>query len=414
MRWNILFGGKAGQGANILTYVLAKALVKWGYYVFYSRDYQSLIRGGHNFNVLSFSDKPIFSNDLKINMIISLDKDSINFHKKDLVKSGMIIEGEDSNMFFAGRIFKILGIDFKFLDNELKDLKKRYKENLSEAKKGYLSENVNIKIKKLKSSGNIFMNGSFGISKGAMLSGLDVYYAYPMTPATGVLSELAQMSAKTIELENEIAVINAGVGSAITGAKSMVGTSGGGFDLMSETLSLTGVAGIPLVIYLCQRPGPGTGAATYTAQSDLNIARHSGHGEFTRVILAPSDPHLAESFFTLDYKPKIIHSKKSTSLLRYNSYEKNKEGSATDNPETIIKNVNERLKKQEDIKKESLKFGMFKSFGNKRSKNVILSWGSTKGAILDSIKGLDCEFIHILYLNPFPNIKKKLEGKNII
>jgi 2-oxoglutarate ferredoxin oxidoreductase subunit alpha len=60
-RYNILFGGPAGSGPNILTHILGEALVKMGYYVFYSRDYQSLIRGGHNFNVLTFSEEPVKS-----------------------------------------------------------------------------------------------------------------------------------------------------------------------------------------------------------------------------------------------------------------------------------------------------------------------------------------------------------------
>ena len=74
MRINILFGGQAGQGPNILTDLAAQALIKQGYYVFYSRDYQSLIRGGHNFNVLTFSDNHVNSNDSKID-IISVVKD---------------------------------------------------------------------------------------------------------------------------------------------------------------------------------------------------------------------------------------------------------------------------------------------------------------------------------------------------
>ena len=66
MKFSILFGGKAGQGTNILSNILGEALVKQGYYVFISRDYQSLIRGGHNFNVLTFSDEPVNSNDSTI------------------------------------------------------------------------------------------------------------------------------------------------------------------------------------------------------------------------------------------------------------------------------------------------------------------------------------------------------------
>jgi len=112
----------------------------------------------------------------------------------------------------------------------------------------------------------------------------------------------------------------------------MIGTSGGGFDLMTESLSLCGMAEVPLVFYLAMRPGPSTGVATYTSQADLNLALYSGHGEFPRIVLAPGDPkeaieltnqafyfsqkfkipsiivsdkHLAESFYTLHDNPKL-------------------------------------------------------------------------------------------------------------
>jgi len=74
----------------------------------------------------------------------------------------------------------------------------------------------------------------------------------------------------------------------------MIGTSGGGFDLMTESLSLAGIAETPLVIYLASRPGPSTGVATYTAQGDLDMARYAGHGEFPRMVLAPGCPKEAE------------------------------------------------------------------------------------------------------------------------
>jgi 2-oxoglutarate ferredoxin oxidoreductase subunit alpha len=227
----------------------------------------------------------------------------------------------------------------------------------------------------------------------------------------------------------------------MTGAKTMIGTSGGGFDLMTEGLSLAGIADIPLVVYLASRPGPSTGVATYTGQGDLELARHAGHGEFVRMVLAPgdaeecqeitsqafyfsqkfgipiivlSDKHLAESIYTTKNKPNIIRSKKSTSLIRHNSYEKDEFGCATEDAEKIIKSVDKRLKKQKEVEKEAEKFEGFKVFG-KNSKNVIVSWGSPKGAILDAIKSLNCKFIQILYLEPFSTkIKKELEGKNII
>lgn len=446
MRYNILFGGKAGQGPNILTHVLGEALVKQGFYVFYSRDYQSLIRGGHNFNVLTFSDKPVKSNDSEIDVLVCLDENSEKIHKNSLGKKGIILKGNDSNMYYAGKLFKILGLDFSLLENELRNLKKRFEENLKEAEKGYLDVEKSIELVKVSPKKSNFMNGNQGIAEGAIKSGIDIYYAYPMTPATPVLGELASKQIEknyiVLELENEIAVANAGVGSAITGAKTMVGTSGGGFDLMGETLSLTGIAGVPLVFYLSQRPGPGTGVATYTAQGDLNIARHSGHGEFNRIVLAPGDPkeseeltnqafyfsqkfrvpsiivsdkHLGESFYTVEGESKMISVPKENEIGRYNSYEIDKEGSATEDPKIINKNIEERIKVGEHIKKESAKFEGHKIFGDKKSNNVVISWGSTKGAILDSIEGLNCKFIQVLYIEPFPEeIRKEILGKNVI
>jgi len=140
MRFNILFGGQAGQGPNILSILLGKALIERGYYVFISRDYQSLIRGGHNFNVLTFSDVPVYSNDSKLDLIIALDENTINLHK-EIEESGHIISGEGKgNMYFAGRLFKNLCLEFKVLDEQLKKLKDRYEENIKQAKEGYEEE----------------------------------------------------------------------------------------------------------------------------------------------------------------------------------------------------------------------------------------------------------------------------------
>jgi len=212
--------------------------------------------------------------------------------------------------------------------------------------------------------------------------------------------------------------------------------------LMTESLSLCGVAGVPIVIFLSQRPGPGTGVATYTSQGDLNMARHSGHGEFNRLVLAPGDPidaheltnqafhfsqkykvpaivisdkHLGESFYTMSRKPKMVSVPKSTEIGRYNSYEKDVNGSSTEDAKLITKNVLNRLKVGENISKESLKFETYSVFGNTKSKNVLVSWGSTKGAILDAISGMDIKFIQMKYIEPFPEkVLKEFEGKNVI
>lgn len=446
MKYNILFGGRAGQGPNILTNLLAKTLSEIGYFVFYYRDYQSLIRGGHSFNVLTFSNKEINSNESKLDLIVALDSKTVSLHKKNLKKGGIIFEEKKPNMYFAGKIYKTFGLSFNLLNKRLKELT-RYSENLKEAKKGYESckKQINLSIKK--QNEKEILSGSTAIVNGAIKSGLNVYFGYPMTPATSVLTELSQKQKEkghlVLELENEIAVANAGAGAAISGARAMVGTSGGGFSLMTETLSMCGIAKIPLVFYLASRAGPATGVPTYTSQGDLQLTRHAGQGEFPRIVLAPGDPieaeelvsqifyltqkfscpgiilsdkHLAESFYTKNRKPILTKSKNITQFGRYNSYEQNpKTGSATEDPEIIKKNVLERNERTLKLSKEAEKFSGYKVYGKKNSKNIIIFWGSTKGAIIDAISGLDVCAIQILYIEPFPKkIEKLLKNKKKI
>lgn len=445
MKFNILIGGKAGQGPNMISQIIGEALIAKGYYVFYSRDYQSLIRGGHNFNAITFSDKPVLSNESKYDLMVCLDSETKNLHKTELKKTAIIFEGEGSNTFFAGRLFKALGIEFELLSKSLKRLK-NYSENISDAKKGYDSEKSFLSLNNCKNKKLEFLNGTQGTADGAIKSGLEIYYAYPMTPATPLLGELASKqnkNLKVIELENEIAVANSAVGSIICGKKTMIGSSGGGFDLMTETLSMSSQAEIPLMIYLVTRPGPGTGVATYTSQGDLNLALNSGHGECFRIVVSPGDPkesaelisecfylsnkyntpcifltdkHLAEGVFSIENNFNVIPSKNNLTLKKYNSYECNSEGIATENPKIIKSNFNSRDKKYSSLIKDSESFNKIKVYGKKNSKNIIISYGSTKGAIIDAIQDTDCKFIQILYLNPFPKkLKNELEkSKKII
>jgi len=461
MRCEILVGGKAGQGPNILSEVVAQGLISEGYFVFYSRDYQSLIRGGHNFNLVSFSDNPIYSNSSKADILVCLDENSEKIHAKDVSKNGTaikFIQGK-GNMFYAGVLFKLLGIDFKILKSELNALS-RLEENLKDAKEGFEAEKRTLDLvkPKVKSHFLSLINGSRATALSSIKSGLDIYYAYPMTPATPLMMELGQMTLeknakhKVIEVENEIAVALAGIGSSVVGKRVMVGTSGGGFDLMTESLSFAAMTEVPLVFYLSQRPGPGTGVATYTSQGDLNMALHAGHGEFFRMVVAPGDnedcvklandafyfshkyrvpsiilidKHLGESKFMFDEKAALGKIKEIKSSVkggeRFNSYESDKklDSVATEDADVIRTNFEKRIRKVKYIEKEAERFEQIKIYGNSNSRNLIISWGSTKGAILDAISDgkLDVKFVQVLYLNPFPakEIKDLIgKAKNVI
>ncbi len=462
MRLNILIGGKAGQGINKISEIVSDVLGSLGYFTFNYRDYPSLVRGGHNFNVLSISDKRVGSCESKLDGIIALDEKTLELHKSELKKSGFVIDskgfedlGRNLNIALAGCLIKILGIDKEVLINRIK---KEFDntETINAVEKGLNSEKENFGLKKLNNKIKI-LSGSQAVSIGAINSKIDVFIAYPMTPATGVLHELAQKQKaygfKVFQPENEIAVVNAGLGSSFTGAKTMVSTSGGGFDLMTEGFSLQGQSEIPLVVYLASRPGPGTGVPTYTSQADLDIALRGGHGEFPRIVIAPGDPieaiektneafylaekfkclsiilgdkHLAESEFSSDREPnKIIPVKVNRKIpgqiiVKASSYEHDEFGNTTEDAKLTKLGADKRIKKYNEIKRflkevknpqKSKIFGpskiknfkgfqMIKVYGKKDSKNLIIGWGSTKGAILDAIDGLDYKFLQVLYMKP--------------
>jgi 2-oxoglutarate/2-oxoacid ferredoxin oxidoreductase subunit alpha len=460
MRLNITIGGQAGQGINKVSQIISNVLAKQGYFTFNYRDYQSLIRGGHNFNTLSISDKPIESHEAKIDILIALDEETERTHKQSLDKDGIIIlgkqfeeHGRNMNIALSGALIKILGIKFLDLEKEIKSQFKEPEEALVSAKIGFDSRETTSELKKLPNKISI-LSGSEAVAIGATNSKLNLYIAYPMTPATNAMHELAKKQIEknimVFQAENEIAAANMALGASFTGAKVMTGTSGGGFDLMSETLSLQGISEIPLTVYLSSRPGPGTGVPTYTSQADLDIALSAGHGEFPRVVIAPGNPtetiektsealylaerfkilsiilgdkHLAESEFSSDLKPsktptiKINRPLPGTTLVKNSSYESDKYGNSTESYILAEKNTDNRIKKYEDTKKFiENNFEMIKIHGKENSKNLIIGWGSTSGAIKDAIKNIDAKFLQVLYCKPLSNqIKKEIENaKNVI
>ncbi|MDP2925500.1 MAG: 2-oxoacid:acceptor oxidoreductase family protein [Nanoarchaeota archaeon] len=449
MRLNILIGGKAGQGINKVSQIISSIMTKYGYFIFNYREYPSLIRGGHNFNILSFSDKQIGSIESKIDCIIALDDKTIDIHKNDLKNNGFIIGcteycdiGRNANIAQAGALIKSLGIPKENLVSEIiKEFGKDNKETVQAAENGYNSKETKYNLKELAHNKIDIMTGSSAISQGAINSGINIYFGYPMTPATGVLQELGTRETEGKHMvflsENEIAVINHALGASFAGAKVMIGTSGGGFDLMTEALSMQGMSEIPLVIYLASRPGPGTGIPTFSCQSDLDVALRGGHGEFPRVVIAPGDPieciektneafylsekygtasiilsdkHLAESEFSFDRKPnKIIPIEikrkiPGETIVKASSYEHDKNGNTTEYPEIAKNAAINRIKKYNDMKNEcEKKFEMIKIHGKIDSKNLIISWGSNKTVILDSIEGLDYKFLQVIYMKPLSN-----------
>ncbi len=459
MRLNILIGGKAGQGINKISEIVSNVMAKYGYFTFNYRDYPSLIRGGHNFNILSISDKRVGSYESKLDGIVAMDDLTVGVHKKNLKKGGFIITpkgfenlGRNLNVAQSGALMKILGLGKELLIEEVNSQFHNQDSNKA-AELGYKSQKNKYSLKKLNNK-ITKMVGNAGIAQGAINSDIDLYLAYPMTPSTGVLHELAGLQEKHNHLvfqpENEIAVVNSAIGASFTGAKTMIGSSGGGYDLMGEGLSLQGMSEIPLVVYLSSRPGPASGIPTYTIQGDLDIALRAGHGEFPRTVVCPGDSieciektneafylsekygtlsillgdkHVAESEYSFVEKPnktlKVEVKRKipGQTIVKASSYEHDKDGNTTEDPKIAKTNGDNRIKKYKKMKEEcEKKFQMIKIHGKKDSKNLIIGWGSTKGAILDAIEGLDYKFLQILYAKPLSNkIKQEIQkAKKVI
>ncbi len=152
-------------------------------------------------------------------------------------------------------------------------------------------------------SGDIMITGGEAVALGALAGGCNYLCAYPMSPSTSVLTAMADYSraADIIveQVEDELGVINMALGAWYAGARAMVSTSGGGFALMTEGVSLAGATETPVVVHVAQRPGPATGLPTRTEQGDLNLVLHAGHGAFPRIILAPRD---IEDAFALSHE----------------------------------------------------------------------------------------------------------------
>lgn len=319
---SVLIGGKAGDGINSAGLLICQLLGSLGYRVYMYYDYPSLIRGGHNFAVIRASEEPVGTHRDLVDVIIALNQETLDRHKdmrkpepvvianRDLVKSEgtgipvqAILADEKAppvmgNTCLVGAFAKSAGITWEELEKVIRrHLTKGTDLNLKVAKRGYdLAVPGNL-VDRSGRAPDPILTGNEAVGLGLMLGGLEAYVSYPMTPSSSLLHFLAgladEFGLKVIHPENEIAVILMAQGFAYAGKRTAVGTSGGGFCLMTEGLSMAGMAEIPVVILLGQRTGPSTGLPTYSGQTELNFARFAGQGEFPRFIVAPGDPEQA-------------------------------------------------------------------------------------------------------------------------
>jgi len=326
--FTFIVGGKAGEGVKKAGSSAAQLFASMGRQVFQMDDYQSLIKGGHNFSVISTAKRKITSHYIKADLVVAPDKKSYDIHKEHLSEQGIMVYNSDKvggaegvgipltteakkypnpdlriGVGAVATLAAVVGLD---QDGLKKLIQSEYPRDV-ENNVAYAMAIYDIVYPKIGGKFQLgrgdkerpIVSGNEAIALGAAAGGLDTYFAYPMTPSSSLLHFLAahdrDLGVTVVHPENEIAVINMAIGSTFAGARAMVGSSGGGFALMQEAFSLAGMVEAPLLCVLGSRPGPSTGVPTYTSQGDLKFAIHQGHGEFAKIVASPGN--IEEAFY---------------------------------------------------------------------------------------------------------------------
>lgn len=502
---SILIGGKAGFGIDKSGSIISYMINRLGWRVYIYRDYPSIIRGGHTFSVIRASSaNRISSHENKVDYLLALNQDTVTLHKSRLKSDSVIIYDADTvkceqgcpaknaigipvgkilkeegapeimrNTCVIGGFARAIGIEWNVIEEVLKkELAKDIEINLKVARRSYDQVSIIKSIMPLNRPPLPLLTGNEAIGLGLLRGGLKTYIAYPMTPTSPILHFLAgitkEFPLKVLHPESEIAVILMALGASYCGESVAVGTSGGGFCLMTEGLSLSGMAELPVVVVLGQRPGPSTGLPTYSCQSELHFAMYAGQGEFPRFIAAPGDAEEAflwsavslnmsrkfqipsiilvdktvcegtynfdiDSIGKIDFEEPALWDKKSPykryaitetgvspsafvpekdAVIKVNSYEHDESGITTEDPAITIQMQDKRLRKEKSLAKEIKKYETVKSYGNQGSSTVLLCWGSNKGVCVEAAGKLNLKVVQPVVLSPFPldRFKEAIKG----
>jgi 2-oxoglutarate ferredoxin oxidoreductase subunit alpha len=499
--FTFIVGGKAGEGVKKAGSVVAQLFAKMGRQIFEMDDYQSLIKGGHNFSVISTAKRRITSHYTKADLVVAPDKRSYDMHIGHLRERGIMVYNSDvmgevegvglpltkeakkypnPNLRIGVGAVATLAAAIGGDKNGLKKLiTSEYPRDI-ENNIAYAMAIFDIVYPKIGGKFQLetgdkerpIITGNQAIGLGAVAGGLDLYFAYPMTPSSPLLHYLAAIGGDfgvtVVHPENEIAVINMAIGSTFAGAKAMVGSSGGGFALMQEAFSLAGMVESPLLCILASRSGPSTGVPTYTEQGDLKFAIHQGHGEFPRIVASPgsmeeafyltaemlsmvwkfqtpgiilTEKHLAESAMTVDidiektkWPEPLMHAggeykryldtengvspllfPPSKELIKWDSYEHDELGITTENPDLIARMHDKRNKKRKAITDHMRGAHTVNIYGDKGP--VIFTYGSTTLSVLEALQSqqIEATVVQPIYLEPLPVWElEKYKDKKVI
>lgn len=513
MDYTLRVGGEAGQGLATVGGALAQVFSKIGFHVFTHQDYMSRVRGGHNFYQIRFSDKEISASREMVDILLALDLNTVEIHRKSVRNEGFILYDSEiakkkfeepefidipfrkialdvgknsvmANTVATGAVLGLLDLGLEALRNVLRKAFRDkgdeiIQKNIACAEAGYNYARTNCPrceafgIREPEYRRLMLIDGVHALGMGAVMSGCKFYSGYPMTPSTGILDYMASRAEEynmvVEQAEDEISAINMALGASFAGVRAMTGSSGGGFALMVEGLSLAGMTETPIVIAEMQRPGPATGLPTRTEQADLLFVLHAAHGEFPRVIFEPGTPEqafylinkafeLAEKYqipvfiqsdqyltdtewtyekFDLDHliyndyrlrqkdlegvkdykrfkytdtgiSPFAVPGESGKHLVVADSDEHDEEGHIIEDGETRIKMVQKRLFKKLPLIKKEIEAPLL--YGDSSPKIVLVGHGSTYGVIKEVVDTIPKEqkvaMMHFSQIYPFPEQDK--------
>ena len=493
MEMNVLIGSEAGQGAFSVELELTEILSRMNYYFFATKNYMSRIRGGHNFHMIRVADHPVHAlAGGKWDMVVALDAETERRHRPDLREGGIYLSREMTleightaqerfknaaagNSILVGVILAVLGADpgrvAEAADPGKGDL---LKTGFEFAGKWNIAGAVAVQPA---AGEHRKFDGAQALALGAILGGCQFMAAYPMTPATSLMhhfSTAAQgLPIHFEQAEDEIAAINMALGASYAGVRAMTASSGGGFALMQEGVSLAGITETPIVIVVSQRPGPATGLPTRTEQGDLDFVLHAGHGEFPRIIFAPgaigetialagkafdladrfqipvfilTDQYFTDSLQIIEEEIPLAVARReylefdgtykrhaltgdgvspltfpglSDALVKLDSDEHDEEGKITEDRDMRIKMVDKRLKKGVLAGKAAV---MPTFYGDEKAPSLVLCWGSTRLIVKEAAERLSSEgvptavlhFGQVYPLTPEMVAPHGLEGKRLL
>ncbi|MFZ0034575.1 MAG: 2-oxoacid:acceptor oxidoreductase subunit alpha [Sedimentisphaerales bacterium] len=473
---SIVLCGQAGMGIQTVESILTRMLKLAGYNIFATKEYMSRVRGGNNSTQIRVGSQPISAFVNRIDLLIPLNKGAVQ-HLQERISQETIVLAETevagdevaSGRFrFAEAPFTKIAVDIGdkvysnvvavgmlagLLGMELSNVCNYVRQSFSTKAADIVQNNIRATEAGFRLAGNlagqakinfnlkpdvavkdhILLTGGDAVGLGAIAGGCNFVSSYPMSPSTPVLTFLARNGRDfgiiAEQAEDEIAAMNMAIGAWYSGARAMVTTSGGGFALMVEGLSLAGMFESPMVIHLGQRPGPATGLPTRTEQADIELALYAGHGEFPRILLSPgtieqafyltasafniadkyqvpvfvmTDQYLIDSYYNIggfdlsSVKVEKYIAKTAADYRRYeltengisprgvpgfgqgmvcvDSDEHDAEGHITEDLQLRTKMVNKRLRKLESAKAEILEPELYP---NRKYDNLIVCWGST-------------------------------------